>query len=131
MWSSQAHGVGHFAKYTERLAWQGEDLVKELLQKSGNVTEITPGEPFSPQRNIEVLTGKSAKNVYNTPNKGILWGWEVAAYVTTKAVSTGLYLWLIMTMNAAIPWGLPVSFLFLLITTGLLIKDLDQPGRFI
>ena len=36
LWSAQTRGVGHFARYTERLAWQGEDLVKELLEKSGN-----------------------------------------------------------------------------------------------
>jgi formate-dependent nitrite reductase membrane component NrfD len=135
LWSSQSRGVGHFAKYTERLAWQGEDLVKELLQKSGNVTDIAPGEPFTPQRSIEVLTGKSAKNVYNTPDKGILWGWEVAAYVTTKAIATGTYMILLGNIGVweanGAWWGLGITLAFLMITTGLLIKDLDQPGRFI
>ena len=40
---------------------------------------------------IDVLTGK-ARRVYDTPDKGILWGWEVSAYVMTKAVSAGAFL---------------------------------------
>ncbi len=41
--------------------------------------------------NIEVLMDK-AKQVYDTPDKGILWGWEVSAYVWTKAISAGAFL---------------------------------------
>ena len=40
---------------------------------------------------IDVLNGK-ARRVYDTPDKGILWGWEVSAYVTTKAIAAGAFL---------------------------------------
>jgi len=40
---------------------------------------------------IDVLTGK-ARRVYDTPDKGILWGWEVSAYVFTKAIAAGAFL---------------------------------------
>lgn len=139
LWGAQVRGVGHFAKYTERMAWQGEDLVKELLVKSNNAVNVPANEDFAPQKSIEVLTGHSAKRVYNAPGKGILWGWEVPAYVTTKAISAGAYL--VAVLNAwggsgsewtspVFRWGLGISLLFLIITTALLVKDLDQPRRF-
>ncbi len=142
LWSSQERGVGHFAKYTERMAWQGEDLIKDLLEKSGQAvpTNAANGD-FAPQKSIEVLTGKSAKSVYDTPNKGILWGWEVPAYVTTKAISAGAFLFpflaLILEKGDSFSnignvfSGLIISLLFLVVTTALLVSDLDQPKRFV
>jgi len=140
LWSAQTRGVGHFAKYTERMAWQGEDLVKELLEKSGNTLEVPAGESFTPQKSIEVLTGKSAKRVYNVPDKGLLWGWEVPAYVTTKAIAAGAYFMTALNLfyKPESDWsstvnllGLGFSLIFLILTTALLVKDLDQPKRFV
>lgn len=141
LWSAQTRGVGHFARYTERMVWQGEDLVKELLEKSGNTLEVPAGESFAPQKSIEVLTGKSAKRVYNAPDKGLLWGWEVPAYVTTKAVASGAFLvpMLALTVQKGheFDWlinlftGIVISLVFLIATTALLVKDLDQPRRFL
>jgi Fe-S-cluster-containing dehydrogenase component/formate-dependent nitrite reductase membrane component NrfD len=139
-WGSQTRGVGHYAKYTEQLAWQGEELVKVLLDKSGNAVDVPPNTDFAPQKSIEVLTGKSAKQVYNAPNKGMLWGWEVPAYVTTKAIATGAFLFPLLGfidkygefwVGDGLLWGTVIAFAFVLITTALLVKDLDQPGRFI
>ncbi len=137
LWSAQARGVGHYAKYTERLAWSGEDVVQELLEKSTAVEVPANGE-LGPARNIEVLTGLNGRRVYGIPDKGIMWGWEVPAYVTTKAVSSGVYLLgmaLFMgraTAEAPLVYGsVGLSLLFLLLTTALLVKDLDQPRRFL
>lgn len=137
LWSAQTRGVGHYAKHTERLAWSGEDVVQELLAKNGSVEMPANGE-FGPARNIEVLTGQEGKRVYGIPDKGIMWGWEVPAYVTTKAISSGVYLlgtalflsqpernWPLMG------WSLALSLVFLLLTTAFLVKDLDQPKRFL
>ena len=33
---------------------------------------------------------RPAKRVYDSPSKGILWGWEVAGYIITKALSAGI-----------------------------------------
>ncbi len=140
LWSAQTRGVGHFAHHTERLAWQGEDLVKELLEKNATVVEAASNGEFAPTKNIEVLTGQNAKRVYNIPGKGILWGWEVPAYVTTKAISAGAYLvaWLLLVNRTGgswtgveFQWGLGISLLFLVLTTAFLVKDLDQPKRFL
>ncbi len=136
LWSAQARGVGHYARYTERLAWSGEDVVQELLEKSTAVEVPANGE-LGPARNIEVLTGQHGRRVYGIPDKGIMWGWEVPAYVTTKAISAGAYLLgtaLYMSgaaaTNVLMMWSLGISVVFLLLTTVLLIKDLDQPLRF-
>lgn len=141
LWSAQTRGVGHYAKHTERMAWQGEDIVKELLEKSATTVEEPANGEFSPPKSIEVLTGhNNAKRVYNAPGKGVLWGWEVPAYVTTKAISAGVYFlaaWLQLNSHGSV-WsdeffqlGVGVSLLFLLLTTALLVKDLDQPKRFL
>ncbi|MBL7775326.1 MAG: 4Fe-4S dicluster domain-containing protein [Saprospiraceae bacterium] len=141
LWSAQTRGVGHFAKHTERLAWQGEDLVRELMEKSAMSVEPAASGEFSPPKSIEVLTGhNNARRVYNAPGKGTLWGWEVPAYVTTKAVAAGVYflaVWINLSQFGKL-WtaaffqiSLGVSLFFLLLTTALLVKDLDQPRRFL
>ncbi len=140
LWSAQTRGVGHFARITERLAWEGENVVQELMQKTATVVPESVTGNFAPPKSIEVLTGQNAKRVYNAPGKGILWGWEVPAYVTTKAVSAGIYLvgMLIFlgrrgayTDWALLRWSLGISLVFLILTTALLVKDLDQPKRFL
>jgi Fe-S-cluster-containing dehydrogenase component/formate-dependent nitrite reductase membrane component NrfD len=75
---------------------------------------------------------------YNAQHK-IPWHWPVPAYLVTKGISTGLFLFL------ALGWGLGligfhqplfliagfVSILFAIITTGLLVLDLERPERFL
>lgn len=142
LWSAQTRGVGHYAKHTERMAWQGDDIVKELLEKSASVVDEPAGGEFSPPKSIEVLTGhNNAKRVYNAPGKGVLWGWEVPAYVTTKAIATGAFLvpmlYLIVMRGRELVWltnlaaGIVTGIVFLIATTVLLVKDLDQPKRFV
>jgi Ni/Fe-hydrogenase subunit HybB-like protein len=80
----------------------------------------------------------AARRVYDTPSKGVLWGWEVPAYVWTKALATGTFLvmaiWslFIGELSAASEMkGLIVSLIFMGLTGGLLVKDLDRPDRFL
>ncbi|TDI92932.1 MAG: 4Fe-4S ferredoxin [Caldithrix sp.] len=129
MSSSQSTGVGHFAKYAEERISQS-DPEKMAQQLAGPSTQkiISKAE--------EVV--KEAQRVYDAPDKGVVWGWEVSAYVWTKAVATGAFLvpFLAMAFGAApvqniIQWsGLALGLIFLAITGGLLIKDLDKPARF-
>jgi formate-dependent nitrite reductase membrane component NrfD len=81
-----------------------------------------------------------ARRTYDVPDKGILWGWEVSAYVLTKAISAGAFLvlflgWILGTKDASTAemswWTLGVSLIFLTLTGLLLIKDLDRPDRFL
>lgn len=135
LWGSQAHGVGHFAKEAEKLAFSNTDLVAELVKINGGY-ETNQGKVQSP-KTVEVLMNKS-KQVYNTPDKGILWGWEVSAYVWTKAIAAGMILvpfLALITNLVEVPkflWsaGAMTALFFLTITGLLLIMDLDQPKRF-
>lgn len=141
MWGAQTRGVGHFAKQTEKLAFDG-DLLSALTEEKPIAS--------SPQKSVDVLMNNGgAKRVYDAPNKGLLWGWEVSGYVFTKAISTGAFLvpflgWLFWPQNYTMYppntkvsefFGKPIegavyALIFLVITTVLLVKDLDQPKRF-
>lgn len=120
MWSSQATGVGHFAKFAEeRIA--GSPVVADELGRSGFVQ----------------IEGRKARRVYDAPNKGVLWGWEVSAYVLTKAIATGAF---ILPVIASYFMFVPpeikrisaaIAFLFLCVTGVLLILDLGRPDRFL
>lgn len=149
IWSEQTTGVGHFAKYAEER--MGDvDIVKmvEKLNNGGKSSEpgiemgTTSGnghEGHNGMKSIEALMRNAkAKRVYDTPDKGILWGWEVSSYVWTKAISAGsilipfvglLFGWIEMTSQ--LYWMAGITALVFLAATGLLlIKDLDQPTRF-
>lgn len=80
----------------------------------------------------------NAKRVYDTPDKGVLWGWEVSAYVLTKAISAGTFLvyFLGSLLGLAVDPTFEyfvgaISLLFLAATGVLLIMDLDRPDRFL
>lgn len=127
MWSSQAAGVGKYAKYAEQRI--NESPVKEELakQKQQNLVQI---EPY-------VKDKKKAKRVYDAPAKGVLWGWEVSAYILTKAVAAGAFLIpIIADYQMFVPdllkqIGAVIAFIFLSITGILLIMDLGRPDRFL
>jgi Fe-S-cluster-containing dehydrogenase component/formate-dependent nitrite reductase membrane component NrfD len=121
MWSSQATGVGHFAKYAE------ERIAKSPLQEEVKKQSFVQIEPRQ----------KKARRVYDAPNKGLLWGWEVSAYVLTKAVSAGaFFLPVVAGYFMEIPWevkqfGAIVALIFLALTGVLLVMDLGRPDRFL
>jgi formate-dependent nitrite reductase membrane component NrfD len=79
------------------------------------------------------------RRVYDAPVKGILWGWEVSAYVVTKAVSAGAILVALMgslfrlsyVSDTTLWWALGLGLFFLMATGALLVKDLDRPDRFL
>jgi formate-dependent nitrite reductase membrane component NrfD len=83
-------------------------------------------------------TSPEAKRAYDAPSKGVLWGWEVSAYIWTKGIAAGTYmvammLWLSGSLDMTDLW-LPVTGIglgFLAITGVLLIMDLDRPERFL
>ena len=97
VWSEQSSGVGHFAKYAEQRV-AGSDTENLLIQLAMETSAKT-GKPID-QRAIdsvaqEIQQDKDAQGVrriYDSPSKGVLWGWEVPAYVWTKAIATGTFL---------------------------------------
>src|SRR5210317_2207189 len=86
---------------------------------------------------IDVLNGK-ARRVYDTPDKGILWGWEVSAYVVTKAIAAGAFMvpFIAMLLGYEINdtvrlFSVATSLVFLALTGLFLVMDLDRPDRFL
>jgi Fe-S-cluster-containing dehydrogenase component/formate-dependent nitrite reductase membrane component NrfD len=118
MWSSQSSGVGHYAKFAEERKSANADKTVSLVQ-------------------IEPRNKKDARRVYDAPGKGVLWGWEVSAYIWTKAIAAGAFLVPILGGNfMEVPaqvkqTGAIVAFIFLAITGILLIMDLGRPDRFL
>ncbi len=79
------------------------------------------------------------RKVYDAPKNGTLWGWEVSAYLSTKAVAAGV---LLVPLLALLVLGVEVpretliaagllSLLMQAATGALLVADLDRPDRFL
>ncbi|MEZ4987333.1 MAG: 4Fe-4S dicluster domain-containing protein [Saprospiraceae bacterium] len=138
-WNSQTLGVGHFAKEAEKMAFTNGDVIAAVLEAQSDYTKPGPGSHEQATKSIDVLMGKEARRIYDTPNKGILWGWEVSGYVWTKAISAGvlLVLFLAAVFGFATPtdttniWAYGIGLVFLSLTGLLLVMDLDQPTRFL
>jgi Fe-S-cluster-containing dehydrogenase component/formate-dependent nitrite reductase membrane component NrfD len=137
LWNSQARGVGHFAKAAEKMMHTNNDV--DLLQMSiNNEIEAAYQQKDTDNPNyIDVLSGK-ARRVYDTPDKGILWGWEVTTYVMTKAIAAGAFLipFIAMLLGYEISdttklWSVGISLVFLSLTGLFLVMDLDRPDRFL
>ncbi|NOQ91793.1 MAG: 4Fe-4S dicluster domain-containing protein [Flavobacteriaceae bacterium] len=137
LWNSQARGVGHYAKAAEKMMHNNDDV--NLLQMSiDNELEAAYQKKDTENPNyIDVLNGK-ARRVYDTPDKGILWGWEVSAYVTTKAVAAGAFIipFIAMMLGYEVSdttklWSAGISLVFLGLTGLFLVMDLDRPDRFL
>ncbi len=137
LWNSQSRGVGHYAKAAEKMLHTNDDI--DLLQMTiDNELEAAYQKKESENPNyIDVLTGK-ARRVYDTPDKGILWGWEVSAYVMTKAIAAGAFLipFIATILGYEISdttklWSAGISLTFLALTGLFLVMDLDRPDRFL
>lgn len=128
MWSSQSAGVGKYAKFAEQRINQSPNKDELERQKKSNFVQIEPREKTD---------RKKARRVYDAPSKGVLWGWEVSAYVWTKAISAGAFMLPLlggyfMEMPLLVKQiGAIVSLIFLAVTGVLLIMDLGRPDRFL
>lgn len=142
VWTEQAFGVGHFAKYADSRLSEADTpsmIVQLALEKKAKAA--APRDQAIIRDVMAKLGDDSpkAKRVYDSPSKGILWGWEVSAYIWTKGIASGTYLMAMIAMFAGIIemtdtlwWAIIVVGLgFLLITGILLVKDLDRPERFL
>ncbi len=123
MWSSQSAGVGKYAKYAEQRINESPNREEVAVQTKTNF--------------VQIESRNKARRVYDAPAKGILWGWEVAAYIWTKAIAAGAFLLPVvggyfMEMPLLVKQiGAIVSLIFLSLTGILLIKDLGRPDRFL
>jgi len=143
VWSEQSVGVGHFARYADQRSSEvdtGNLLVQLAMENSAKI-----GKPIDHRAIDNVakeiqqdVDTQKASRVYDTPSKGVLWGWEVPAYVWTKALATGTFLMMAVWhfLNGGIDAsselnGIIISLVFMGLTCAFLVKDLDRPDRFI
>jgi formate-dependent nitrite reductase membrane component NrfD len=132
MWSSQSSGVGHYAKFAEERKRNADALVR--IERRPTRGMDTPQAASAD----EGVRNPKPRRVYDAPGKGVLWGWEVSAYIWTKAIAAGAflvpvlgrYLGFEISENLA-RIGAVVAFVFLTITGVLLIMDLGRPDRFL
>ena len=150
LWGEQTTGVGHYAKYAEQRLQKSDPqkMVQQLAGKSNGNTWVgdeenqvlVPGvgdQKTFLEKAHDVLREK-ARRVYDAPQKGVMWGWEVSGYIITKAISAGALLipgialgFNLAPVSEPIQWaGIILALVFLGLTGILLIKDLDQPKRF-
>ena len=151
LWGQQNRGVGHYAKYVEQRVQQVSqaestnthplEQLKNLLDLGDHDDGVLVPDPqnVSQQNKAEEVKQELARRVYDTPNKGVLWGWQVTSYVWTKAISTGAAL--IGSCAAVVNPDLVssttrwlvifIALAFLALTGYLLMIDLDRPKRFI
>ncbi len=99
----------------------------------------TQGQPYNgPIQFGGTMAEQMVQVGYNAQHK-IPWHWPVPAYLVTKGVASGLFVilslgWLFDWFSFDGPtavWGSFLSVVFMLITTGLLVYDLDKPSRFL
>ena len=142
MWSSQSDGVGHFARYIEERTAKAdpEDMIRQLGGAGQDGQADASGQTGTGGQTGGGQNGKdaAARRVYDAPDKGVLWGNDVAAYVWTKAISAGAFLLPFAAsvfgyaVDPVLAWaGCTVALTFLLATTILLVGDLTQPKRFL
>lgn len=154
MWGQQNAGVGHYASYLEKRVAQNQseqvatensehplDQLHGLLDlgdRSDGVLNPKPGDQ-NYRAGTEAVKTEVARRAYDAPNKGVLWGWQVSAYVWTKAIAAGMGLVAstvalggLAEMTPGMEWFAIISALcFMAITGYLLTIDLDQPKRFL
>ncbi len=142
VWSEQSKGVGHYAKYAENRAVESntENLIIQLAMENASQSgeSIDQRAIDNVAKEIQNDVDSNTRRVYDSPNKGVLWGWEVPAYVWTKAIATGTILMItaLQYMNEFLDkslqlTGLITTLIFMGLTGLLLILDLDKPSRFL
>lgn len=138
LWSSQSLGVGHYAKEAEKMAFSNDDVLNALMHREDQTAAAGEIAKNGAAKSIDLVMGKP-RRAYDVPDKGVLWGWEVSGYVVTKAISAGAFFlpFLVSVLGVAEVsatawlWSVGISLVFLALTGGLLIMDLDRPDRFL
>ena len=143
MWSSQSSGVGHDVGRTVSPSNVGRTVSPSA---SGNWTTVGSPKPGGfVQIQPRATNGKEGRinspsyprRVYDAPDKGVLWGWEVSAYIWTKAIAAGAFILPVVggffaEIPPAVSWlGAITAVVFLAVTGVLLIMDLGRPERFL
>jgi Fe-S-cluster-containing dehydrogenase component/formate-dependent nitrite reductase membrane component NrfD len=117
------------------------DRLQRLLNPGGGNDGVLNPAPADEKHTAAARSVETevTRRVYDSPAKGILWGWQVSAYVWTKAIAAGVSLVAsvaalggLATVTRGIQWfTIVVALIFMGLTGYLLTIDLDQPKRFL
>ena len=105
MWTEQVFGVGHFAKYAESRMGEADTtsmIVQLALEKKGKKSSPRDKAIIRDVMDRLATDSSEAKRSYDQPSKGILWEWEVSAYIWTKGIGAGTYAVAVMAMLAGL-----------------------------
>ena len=147
IWSEQEQGVGHWANHQPHALDRLGQLLNlgdttEMIEPLSRSIESTPEEANKKEANEghpNPTMNSSPRRVYDAPQKGVMWGWQVSGYLWTKSIAAGVCLLPLFAKSIKIAdigyttelFGLFATLLFLGLTGILLIWDLDQPKRFL
>jgi Fe-S-cluster-containing dehydrogenase component/formate-dependent nitrite reductase membrane component NrfD len=137
MWADvvEDHGTTHDKRPTERAndAKTADSGAPLRQSQSQGVPENGP---------IQIAEGRQAGQMvqvaYNAQHK-VPWHWQVPAYLVTKGIGAGIFLFLASAwLGGLADFSAPIAsagsiatVAFLLATTGLLVADLERPERFL
>ncbi|MCH2182768.1 MAG: polysulfide reductase NrfD [Mariniblastus sp.] len=140
MWGSQSSGVGHYAEHSRHALDRLGDLLS-LGERSEMISPEPADQGQAAGRAVDIVEAARAqpRRAYDAPQKGVLWGWQVSGYLWTKSIAAGVvmvpllaHLLKQVNVSPAIELtGLVIAFLFMALTGGLLVWDLDRPKRFL
>jgi Fe-S-cluster-containing dehydrogenase component/formate-dependent nitrite reductase membrane component NrfD len=109
-------------------------------QTSAGGLGMWSGADGAAERALQLATSEpAARRTYDVRPRPPAWGWEVIGYTWTKSIAAGSFLAIVAArlieslasyIHDALRLGL-LAWLFLAITTGLLVADLKQPRRFL
>lgn len=136
------HGNGHAANHSNGLTNGHTNSNKQKKSASGTPIRTPQAQGSTSAGPIQIGQGTMAEHMvqvaYNAQHY-IPWHWPVPTYLVTKGIGSGIF------MILALAWGLGLapasgttavvagffSLLFIGLTTGLLVYDLDRPERFL
>jgi formate-dependent nitrite reductase membrane component NrfD len=139
MWSSQSEPVGHGRKELTDAAALRSPKHGFLHTFLGKPEALLPSRGSAEPRRLRLRLSESVRRVYDVPSEGVMWGWEVPAYIWTKALASGSVLVPFLASGFGLTqptiatfWaGVLFGMLFLGMTGALLVLDLDRPDRFL
>ena len=138
LWSEQSKGVGHFAGKSSGDNKKEFPATHEVIAEQGEQVHVPrTRDPFTMLKKAKGVLKENIRRVYDSPNKGVQWGWEITGYIIAKAIASGVVsLAFLVSLTGRLTAGelftSTLATLFFLAVTGLfLILDLDQPKRFL
>ncbi len=142
MWSQQSSGVGHFAHEASGDTEHALERLGRLLSFGETSSRLAKSDAATDSRRARKLLGSltsEPRRTYDAPQKGILWGWQVSGYLWTKSISAGVIVAVMLARlfssdfvsQSLEIFATLVGLVFLGLTGGLLVWDLDRPTRFL